>query len=164
MSWCDEIFPFGTLTNKKFLSLANTPSPGDCLANSSDPHINKNSSLSLKASSNLSLLFNQSNNFSPEQKKSDPENVVNTNYYNTDQLQTLKFPETNKSLSLFHINVCSLDKNFDDLQHLLKCTNKVLDILPVSETRIMKKTSLTSNIILNDYSFEFTPTSQSLIL
>ena len=28
----------------------------------------------------------------------------------------------NKSLSLFHINACSLNKNFDDLQHLLNCT------------------------------------------
>ena len=38
----------------------------------------------------------------------------------------LKFHGKNKSLSLFHINVCPLSKNFDDLEHLLKCTNKVL--------------------------------------
>ena len=30
----------------------------------------------------------------------------------------------NKSLSLFHINVCSLNKNFDDLQHLLNRTKE----------------------------------------
>ena len=54
-----------------------------------------------------------------------------------------------------------LSKDFDDLQHLLKCTNKVFDIVAVSKTRIMKKTSLTSNINLNNYSFEFTPTEST---
>ena len=137
-----------------------SPPPDDCFTNNSDVYISKNSSLSLKPSSDLFLVFNQFNNSSPEQK-SDPENVVNSNYYDIDQLQTLKFSEKNKSLSLFHINACSLNKNFDDLQHLLKCTNKVFDIVAVSETRIMKKTSLTSNISLNNYSFEFTPTEST---
>ena len=82
---------------------------------------------------------------------------MNSNYYDIDQIQTLKFPEKNKSLSLFHINACSLSKNFDDLEHLLKCTNKAFDIVAVSETRITKKTSLTSNINLQNYSFELPP-------
>ena len=56
-------------------------------------------SLVLKPSANLSLLFNQFNNFSPEQKN-EPENVVNSNYYDIDQFQTLKHHEKNKSLSL----------------------------------------------------------------
>ena len=83
---------------------------------------------------------------------------MNSNYYDIDQIQTLKFPEKNKSLSLFHINACPLSKNFDELEHLLRCTNKVFGIVAVSETRITKKTSLTSNINLQNYSFEFTPT------
>ena len=62
-----------------------------------------------------------------------------------------------KSLSLFHINAYSLNKNFDDLKHLLKCTIKVFDIVVVSETIIIKKTSLTSNSNLNNYPLEFTP-------
>ena len=95
ISCCDEILPFGTLTNKNFLSLVNPP-PDDCFTNNSDAYISKNSSLSVKPSSDLSLLFNQFNNSSPEQK-TDPENVVNSNYYDIDQLQTLKFPEKNNS-------------------------------------------------------------------
>ena len=100
----------------------------------------------------------------PLSTKNDPENVVNSNYYDIDQLKTLKFPEKkqqNKSLSLFRINACSLNKNFDDLQHLLKCTNKIFDIVAVSETRIVEKTSLTSNINLDNYSFGFTPTEST---
>ena len=89
------------------------PDDHDCFTNNSDACINKNSSLSVKPSSDLSLLFNQFNNSS--EQKTDSENVVNSNYYNIDQLQTLKFPEKNKPLSLFHIDACSLDKNFDDM-------------------------------------------------
>ena len=44
---------------------------------------------------------------------------------------------------------------------MLKCTNQVFDIVIVSETRIIKKASLTSNVNLKNYSFEFTPTEQS---
>ena len=37
---------------------------------------------------------------------------------------TLKYK--NKLLSLFHIHACSLNKTFDDLQHLLSSTKKNL--------------------------------------
>ena len=45
--------------------------------------------------------------------------------------------------------------------YLLKCTNKNFDIIAVIETRISKKTSLTSNIDLNNYSFKTTPTEST---
>ena len=46
-------------------------------------------------------------------------------YYNIDQIQTLKFPNKHKSLALFHINAYSLNKNFDDLDHLLKSSAQI---------------------------------------
>ena len=49
---------------------------------------------------------------------------------------------------LFHINACSLNKNFDDLQHLLSSIKKVFDIIAVSETRITKQVSLLNNLNL----------------
>ena len=42
-----------------------------------------------------------------------------TNYENTNK---------DKSLALFHINPCSLNKNFNELEHLLSCTSKNFDI------------------------------------
>ena len=51
---------------------------------------------------------------------------------------------------------------FDDLSHLLKCTNKSFDITAVSNTRLSKKTYLTSNANLNNYSFESTPTESTV--
>ena len=76
-------------------------------------------------------------------------------------MHNIKMPHKNKLLSLFHINACSLNKNFDDLQHLLNCTKKSFDIIAISETRITKQVSLSNNLNLNNYSFEFTPTETS---
>ena len=54
-----------------------------------------------------------------------------------------------------------MSKTFHGLEDLLKCTNKIFDIVLVSETRITKKTSLNSNINLQNYSFEFMPTESN---
>ena len=86
---------------------------------------------------------------------------MNSNYYDIDQSQTLKFHEKNKSLSLYHINARSLSKNFDDLGHLVKYANKIFDIVAVSESRTTRKTPITTNINLQSYSFEFTPTESN---
>ena len=47
------------------------------------------------------------------------------------------------------------------LKHLPKCTNKLFDIITVSETRFSKEPSLTTNIGLKNYAIEFTPTESS---
>ena len=41
-------------------------------------------------------------------------------------MHNIKIPYKNKSLSLFHVNTCSLNRNFDDPQHLFSCTKKKL--------------------------------------
>ena len=68
------------------------------------------------------LLFNQFTDAIPE-NRSDPENVIQSKYYDIDELQKLKIPNKENSLSLFHINSCSLNKNFEELQNLLQSTN-----------------------------------------
>ena len=62
---------------------------------------------------------------------------------------------------MFHINTCSLSKNFVDLEYLLKTTNMNFDIIAISETRITKNINKISNINLNNYAFEFTPIESS---
>ena len=86
---------------------------------------------------------------------------MSSNYYDIDQFPTLKFHEKFKSLSLCHIKACSLIKNFDGLEHLIKHTNKAFHIVVVSETRINRKTSVTSNINLQNYFFELTQTESN---
>ena len=117
LSCCSVILPFGNLKDKDFShSVLNK-----CIKIS-----NKNSSVLFTPPPNLALLFNQFNNSSPKQKI-DPENVVNSKYFDIDHIQSLRFPQKEKSLSFFHINACSLNKNFDNLVYLLKCTNKTFD-------------------------------------
>ena len=76
-------------------------------------------------------------------------------------MHNIEIPHKNKSLSLFHINACSLNKNFGDIQHLLNCSKNFFDIIAISETRITKQVSLLNNLDLNNYLFEFTPTETS---
>ena len=113
--------------------------------------------ISLKPSSNLELLVNQFNNATPE-NSNDPEKISSPKYYDIEEMHNIEIPQKNKSLSLFHIHACSLNKNFDGLQHLLSCTKTKFDIIAISETRITKQVSLSNNLNLNNYSFEFTPT------
>ena len=79
--------------------------------------LNNESSVLLKPSENLKFLVNQFNDASPEDN-TDPENVVQSKYFDIDELQNMKMPQKNKSLALFHKNSCSLIKNFDDFEHL----------------------------------------------
>ena len=91
----------------------------------------------------------------------DPEKIASSKYYDIDEMHKIEIPYKNKSLSLFHINACSLNKNFDDLQHLLSCAQKNFDIIAISETKVTKSISLLNNLNFNNYSFEFTPTETS---
>ena len=118
------------------------------------------SSLLLKPSPKSELLVNQFNNATPE-NNNNPEKISSSKYYDIDEMHNIKIPQKNISLSLFHINACSLNKNFDDLQHLLSSAKNVFDIIAVSETRITKQVSLLNNLNLYHYSFEFTPTETS---
>ena len=140
------------MKNKNFIS-------NFCDSNKSKTIIDKDSSLVLKPSEHLKHLVNQFNNMSSQPddiNSDDPENTVSSKYYDIDELQNLKINNSN-SLSLFHINACSLSRNFDDLQHLLSCTNKIFDIIAITETRITENVSITNNLSIKNYSIEFTP-------
>ena len=66
-----------------------------------------------------------------------PENVINSNYFDIDQLQTLKEFADKSSLSLASLNTCSLSKNVDDFEHLIQLTKTDFDIIAVSESSSM---------------------------
>ena len=100
--------------------------------------MNSTSTLVLKQPANLSQLFNQFHNITENHTNRDPDNVAKCRYYDIEEIQTLNIPNKSKSLSMFHINTCSLSKNFDDLEYLLKTTNMNFDIIAISETRITK--------------------------
>ena len=106
---CSTIFPFNSLSsNKKFLACCT--STNNIQWKDLD---NDHASSLLKLSSNLELLVNQFNNATPE-NSNDPEKFFHLNIMTLRECITLKYLN-NKSLSLFHINTYSLNKNFDDL-------------------------------------------------
>ena len=66
---------------------------------------NISSDLVLKPPPNLNSSFNQFNNSSQTYDFKDPKNVVKSKYYNLEEVQAIKIPNTESSLSLFHITV-----------------------------------------------------------
>ena len=119
---------------------------------------NPDSSLSLKSTSNLELLVNQFNNATPQIIVMTLKKILYSNIMTQRKCITLEIPHKNKSVPLLHILACSLNKNFDDLQHLLSCTKTKFDIITINETRIAKEVCLSNNLNLNNYSFKFIPT------
>ena len=115
LSCCSTNLPFGNLTDKDF--------PWWVLNKNYIEVSHKSSFVLLKPSPDLALLINQFNNSSSEQQF-DPQNVINFRYFDIDQIQLLKFLKKEKSLSLFRINACSLNKTFD--------------IISVNETKTFK--------------------------
>ena len=116
-------FPFGNLNNKKILDLVN---------NNNNESKNSISSLILKLPTDLTFLFNQFNNTNPE-NDSDLENVIQSKYFYINEMQQLKIPNKENSLSFFHINSCLLNKNFEELQSLLQSRNIKFDVVAIAE-------------------------------
>ena len=63
---------------------------------------------------------------------------VNSKYYDIDQLKLL--PDLPSSFGLFHINIASLNKHIDNLKFILSRLNFNVDIIGISEHKILKET------------------------
>ena len=64
--------------------------------------------------------------YATPENSNDPEKNSPSKYCDIEEMCNIQIPHKNKLLSLLHINACSLNKNFDDLQNLLTCTKKKL--------------------------------------
>ena len=151
-----ESFPFGNLSNQNFHLLIHNNS--EMNESSVGKYTNDNSILTPDPPPDLKLLFNQFNELTAESNKKNPGSFTNCRNLDIDEIQKMKV-EPN-SLSLFHINSCSLNKNFEDLEYFFKATNKTFDVIAISKSRILKdtNTNLSKNINIYNYSVEFTPT------
>ena len=90
--------------------------------------------LALKLPKNLFHLFNEFNNFLYNINDT-PKNTIYSKYYDTNQLPTVK--EFTEFILSFHLNICSLSKNIDDLQQLIQSTKAYFYIITVSESRFI---------------------------
>ena len=71
------------------------------------------------------------------------------------QVMALQIPEN--SLKMFHINVCSLNKKFEDVESL-KSTNVNYYIIAISETAIIRNLEITKNIDIKNYNVAYIST------
>ena len=103
----NNIFPFTNITNKELQSAFSKEEyhVDDYIDNSTKTR------LVLKPQENLTNLFNEFNNLSSDQNN-DSENIINCKYYGVDEIQTLNKLNNKHTLSLFHINSCSLSNIF----------------------------------------------------
>lgn len=67
--------------------------------------------------------------------------------------------DTNDVFSLFHVNVRSLKRNYENLQtHLLNELGYPFNIIGITETRIVENDQFDYHPSISGYSFEFAPT------
>ena len=83
--------------------------------------------------------------------------VINSNYYDIDQLQALKKFTDKSSFSFFHLNTNSLSKNIDDFEHFIQSKKTDLDIIAVSESRLTKNKLPLIDISIPNYTYKFCP-------
>ena len=109
---------------------------------------------------NLKNLLCQLNNLS-EKENIDNENLPNCKYRDISYFSNLDVELKSKCLSFFHLNINSLSKNFDNFNHLINELKLEFDILGISESRILKSQSLNTNVSLQNYVIEQTPTEST---
>ena len=84
--------------------------------------------------------------------------MTNCRYYDIGDIQKIESKPNSLSLSLslsfalFHLNACSLNKNFDDPKYLIKTINQIFDVITISESRIKSNLDITTNINLPNFS------------
>ena len=133
-------FPFCQINDKVSIPKGNLNEPTDALVN----------------------LMNQLNNFTDDEKEKEL-NLPNCKKRDTDYFKNLTKDFKRKALSIFHINVSSLNKIFDDFNILLSDLNVSFDILAITETRIKKDSLSPTNLQLNNYTVEHTTTESSAV-
>ena len=101
--------------------------------------------------------MNQLNNLT-DVKNENELNLQNCKYRDTGYFKNLTKDFKRRVLSFFHMNVCSLAKNFDDFNILFSELNASFDILAVTESQIKKYSSSPISPQLSNYSIENTPT------
>ena len=86
---------------------------------------------------------------------------VSNKYRNPEYFCNLPDNIKSKSHSIFHHNVCSLSKNFDQLHALLTELDTDFDFIGITETRISKTDFSLTNIALANYAIEQTSTESN---
>ena len=98
--------------------------------------------------------LNQSiNDFVPIQDTNDDDNVnsiINCKYYSIDEFTSAKFKQ-DKSFSILHLNIHSIELHIDELRIVLEMLNFKYDIICLSESKIYKNVEPKIDITITGY-------------
>ena len=104
-------------------------------------------------------LIRNLNNLTGESSNDDTNSLnVSNKYRDTEYFCNLQGNIKSKRLIMFHHDVCSLSKNFNQLHALLTELDIDLDFIGITESHISKKNVSPTNIVLANYTIEQTPT------
>ena len=78
-------------------------------------------------------LINQLNNCFNDADKENNQNMLDGKNKNIECFKKLSNPFKTKSLSLFHLDICSLQQNFDSFHTLFHELNINLDIIAITQ-------------------------------
>ena len=84
------------------------------------------------------------------------ENSISYDYYDVNDHNKIVINQSD--LTVIHLNISSLALHIDKLELFLSLIKTKFDIICISESRITKNNSLTTNINIPGYNFEHTPT------
>ena len=98
--------------------------------------------------------------FATEDDDDESSNPINCKYFNIDDFCSSNFVSEN-SLSVFHMNISSLNAHFDELTAIMSLLNFNFDLIGLTETRLKKNVSVTIPIEIDGYCYEHTPTEAS---
>ena len=84
------------------------------------------------------------------------ENLTSCDYYDVNDISKLRINEND--LSVIHLNISSLPLHINELKLFLSFFKVKFDIISISESRITKSNTLTTNIDILGYNIEHTPT------
>ena len=87
--------------------------------------------------------------------------TVQSKYYNMKNFNSIKYDKSS-SFGLFHVNIASLNKHFEELQELLTKLKFDFDVIGISEHKINKDNPPSNNISLPGYDeFIYEPTGST---
>ena len=144
---CAKEIPVSSLSNKEFniLLSRNLPHPSTLAVPSKK--IGKHTKEIQKKLKDLNKLFDHT------------ENAVSCDFFDINEYKKIKIKE--HDFSLLNLNISLLSDHTNELQKLLSQVATKFDIVCISESRISKKNSLTTNIDIPGFNIEQTPTESS---
>ena len=155
----NDVFPFSSVSDQEVRLIHSTNNISSINELSTD--------INIFPSSDNNKLFKKFNDYFTSQALGTSEieeefssNPINCKYFDIDEFCSSDFVDIN-SLSVFHMNISSLNAHFDELTSMLTLLNFHFSIIGLTETRLRKDRNVPLPITIQGYSYEHTPTEAS---